>query len=227
GKRASDAMADNCPVKVAVVTGGHFFDVPNFHRLFRAVPGTDVYIQHMEDFASSPAEVRDAYDVVLFYIMLTGDPTDEGLPWYAGKPGEAIERLGETGQSIFVLHHAILAYPDWPIWYEISGVRKGEFGYRIGDSLRIQVADGEHPITSGLSDWEMTDEMYEMNSPGEDSHVLLTTDHPRSMKTIAWTRRFKGSRVFCLQSGHDNDTWVDANFCELLRRGILWCAGTI
>lgn len=220
-------MPDNRPVRVAVVTGGHSFDVPNFHKLFRAIPGTDAYVQHMEDFASSPAEVRDAYHVVLFYIMLQDGPADDGGPWYAGKPGEAIERLGETGQGILILHHAILAYPDWPIWREIAGVRKREFAYSIGDTLRIHVADGKHPITSGLSDWEMIDETYEMDSPSEDSQVLLTTDHSRSMKTIAWTRKFNGSRVLCLQSGHDNDTWANADFRELLRRGILWCAEKI
>ena len=39
-------------IKVAVVTGGHRFDVPNFHGLFRKLEGVDAYIQSLEDFAS-------------------------------------------------------------------------------------------------------------------------------------------------------------------------------
>ena len=38
-------------IKVAVVTGGHRFDVPNFHGLFRKLEGVDAFIQSLEDFA--------------------------------------------------------------------------------------------------------------------------------------------------------------------------------
>jgi type 1 glutamine amidotransferase len=30
--------------------------------------------------------------------------------------------------------------------------------------------------------------------------------------------------VFCYQAGHDNVTWQDPNFREVLRRGLLWSA---
>ena len=56
---------------VAVVTGGHAFDVPGFHALFRSLPDADCYIQHVEDYGYedyvyNAGHVRDEYDVVLF-----------------------------------------------------------------------------------------------------------------------------------------------------------------
>jgi len=215
-------------IKVAVITGGHSYDVPNFHGLFRGLPKTyDIYIQHMEDFASSPKEARQGYDVALFYIMMMDGPTDEGLPWYAGKPLTALSELGETGQGIFVLHHATLAYPQWGVWNDIVGIGDRTFGYHIGERLRVEVTDPTHPITQGLQDWEMTDETYTMPDAGEDSEILLSVNHPRSMKHIAWTRRHRQSRALNVQSGHDNATWVDPHFRTVLERGIAWCAGRI
>ena len=73
----------------------------------------------------------------------------------------------------------------------------------------------------------MVDETYSMASAGQDSHILLTTDHPESMRVLGWTRQFRKSRVFCFQSGHDNLTYVDPNFRKILLRGIQWCAGRI
>ena len=73
----------------------------------------------------------------------------------------------------------------------------------------------------------MVDETYTMADAGPGSEILLTIDHPKSMKTIAWTRQFKRSRVFCFQSGHDDRTWANASFREVLRRGIHWCAARI
>ncbi len=218
-------MGDLNPVRVAVITGGHSYDVPNFHLLFRALPDIDAYIQHMNDFASSPEDVRNSYDVILFYTMFMDEPTDEGLPWHAGKPLTALQELGATSQGIVLLHHAILAYPRWPTWTDISGLADRSFEFDHDQTLDVRVADADHPITAGVHDWRMIDETYLMASSGADSHALLTVDHPRSMKTIAWTRTYRNARVFCFQSGHDNLTWPDPNFQQVLRQGILWAAG--
>jgi hypothetical protein len=214
-------------VEAAVVTGGHSYDVPNFHRLFRALAGVEAYIQSLDDYAGSSDEVRDGYDVTCFYFMPTEGPTDEGLPWYAGKPKSALERLGTTKQGILLLHHALVAYPEWPRWAEMVGTRKSTFDYHIGESVRIEVADAEHPITQGMGSWMQVDETYEMAGAGEGSEVLLSTDHPKSMPTLGWTRSWGQARVFCLQLGHDNRAWEAPQFREALRRGLLWCAGRL
>jgi hypothetical protein len=216
------------PVKVAVVTGGHSYEVVEFHQLFRSLEDIDAYIQHMDDFCSSPEAVRDGYDVVLFYTMLTEGPGDEGLPWYAGKPLPALAHLGETWQGIVQLHHSILAYPRWEPWSEMVGIEdRGSFGYYHDEVVPVSVVNDAHPITRGVDDWEMIDETYTMNEPGPGSQVLLTTNHPQSMRALAWTRSYKKSRVFCFQSGHDNQTWIDPNFRVVLRQGILWAAASV
>jgi len=214
------------PVKLAVVTGSHSFDVPNFHKLFHSLNGVDAYIQHMEDFASSSEDVRDWYDAVLFYHMIMDAPVD-GEAWWAGQPKTALEHLGETGQGIVVLHHAILAYPRWELWTDVTGLADRSFGFHPEQQLHVQIADSAHPITRGLKPWNMGDETYTMAEPVGENHVLLTTDHDKCMKSIAWTRQHKKSRVFCYQSGHDNVTWADKSFREVLRRGVMWAAAKI
>ena len=217
-------MADKATL--AVVTGSHPFDVPNFHKLFRALDGVDTYVQSMDDFATSPEEVRDGYDAVLFYHMLMPTPVDEG-DWGSGRPAAAQQRLGETGQGVIVLHHAILAYPEWEVWTDMTGLADRAFDFHPEQQLTIDIANGDHPVTAGLSAWEMGDETYTMAEPVGENNLLLTTDHEKCMHSIAWTRQFNKARVFCFQSGHDNVTWADANYREVLRRGVLWSAGKL
>ena len=215
------------PIQMAVVTGGHSFNVIEFHRLFRQLENIEVYIQHMDDFASSSAEIRHSYDVILFYTMLLDGPTDDGHPWYAGKPKSVLEELGQIGQGSFMLHHSILAYREWPIWSQIVGFSDLTHDVTMAQTLFVEVEDHEHPITSGVSGWDMVDETYKMCDPEPDSQILLTTKHPTSMRVLAWTRQYKNSRVFCYQSGHDNRTWDNPNFITMLWRGIEWCARRI
>jgi hypothetical protein len=68
---------------------------------------------------------------------------------------------------------------------------------------------------------------YDMRDCGDDSQVLLTTDHPKSMRTIAWARTFRRSRVLCTASGHDHVTYADPHFRRFLGRGIQWVAGRV
>ncbi len=211
------------PVTAAVVTGGHSYDVINFRKLFGSLDGVDAYVQHIDDFATSSETVRDSYDVVVFYHMLMEGPRNTGLPGYAGEPKAVLEHLGETTQGIFVLHHALLAYPNWQVWNDIVGMDDRSFGAHAGKSLHVEIADATHPITRGLSAWDMNDETYTMTEPAGDNNVLLTVKHPQSMAAIAWSREYKNSRVFCFQSGHDNQTWANAGFQEILHRGTLWC----
>ena len=215
------------PIKTAVITGGHSFDLIEFHELFRSYPSLDAYIQHLDDFASSPQEVRDSYDALVFYFFPREGPTDESQPWWAGKQKSAMEHLAESGQGLVVLHHALLAYPDWPVWAELVGVEVRDFDYYHGETMNVYPTDVDHPIIAGLSPWTMVDETYDMPDAGKGSEILLTTDHPKSLKTIAWTRSFARSRVFCCELGHDHVAWKDPNFRTVVERGVLWSVGKL
>ena len=113
-----------------------------------------------------------------------------------------LEGLGDGDQGIFLLHHALVAFPDWPLWRELSGMRqRGSIPCTFDQTVHIDIADTAHQITSTLKPCDIVDETYNIDDADEDSHILLTTDHPQSMKTIAWTRTFGKARVFCYQAG--------------------------
>jgi type 1 glutamine amidotransferase len=209
---------------IAVVTGGHAFDVPNFYRLFRELPGIDAYPQHLEHFASSPEAVRDAYDAVVFYGMDQGVPEEEGRR-AAGNPKAAIERLVAQGQGIVILHHALLAWEKWDVWNQLTGFDNRSFRYKEGLSLEVKVGGDEHPITRDVDDFEIVDEGYVLHGDYDGKGaVLLTVDHPDAMQHVAWARQHGKCRVCCLALGHDNVAWTNPGFRETLRGGIQWCA---
>ena len=233
-------------IKVAMVTGHHPYDVINFQLMLRSFPDIDFYPQHLEDFAQdiqwSPGSwTPPSYDVIAFYNYQQHTPGAEGdlftedarVDWERVDVRGALEALGENGQGILMLHHALTAFPHWQYWLDICGMGDTTKAYQPGaesrtdQKLSIEVVDPEHPITRGMESWEMIDETYNFADTGEGSEVLLKTDHPQSMSTIAWTRQHKDARVFCLQSGHDNQTLSDPNFRKVLGRGVHWLAGRI
>jgi len=210
-------------IKTALVTGRHPFEVPELHAVFKSIPEIDFYPQHTEDFISDTGKAYNQYDVVVFYNFHQETPGNE-QNWWDKPMKEVLEHLGDAQQGIFLLHHAILAFPKWELWADICGIHDRKFSYYVNQTVKTQIVNPDHPITMGMKSWEMIDETYLMNDAGSDSEVLLTTDNPRSMKTLAWTRQYKKARVFCYQAGHDNQTYADPNFRCIVSQGIKWLA---
>jgi uncharacterized protein len=206
--------------KVAVITGGHPFDVPAFRDLFLGMDRIEAYVQHMEDWVADAARIRSRYDALVFYHMFRDAPDDATR--------QALEGLGKADQGTVVLHHALLSYPEWDLWTDLTGLpSRDKFTFDLDQSLETQVVVSDHPITKGLSSWHMIDETYQTEEPIEGSTVLLTTDHPKSMHALAWTRSIGNARVFCYQSGHDERTWGEPCFRHTLLEGILWSTGKL
>jgi|GEM_PF-788622 len=213
------------PTRVAVVTGGHAFDVPNFYRLFRGLQGVDFYPQHLEHFASSPETDRDAYNVVLFYGMDQGEPYESGVR-AGGNASKAIKRIVDQGQGIVIMHHALLAWEKWDFWNELIGIDIRNFSYKEGIEMPITVAAPDHEVTCKIEDFKIDDEGYVFKGEYDgEGTILLTTDHPDSSANVAWAREQGDARVLCIALGHDNLAWENESFRKVLRQGITWASG--
>jgi uncharacterized protein len=222
-----DLQTRSGKIKVAVVTGGHPFEVPAFRDMFSRIPNLDVYIQDLDNFGASTKDgAFDLYDVFVFYnmhywgLLSVRKDMDERIL-------DAFKRLGERERGVLVLHHALLTVPEQQVWSDVCNLQNRRLrGYR-SDEVNTHVVDGDHPITHGLGDWRMTDEVFLLDEPGEGSRVLLKTDHPQSMGALGWTHQYGKARVFCYQSGHGSAAYTNPSFQTVLSRGIEWLAGRI
>jgi uncharacterized protein len=98
--------------------------------------------------------------------------------------------LLDAGQGLVVLHHAISAWPGWEGWAEVTGARflyrPGQLrgvnlpssGYRHGE-FTVRVTDTTHPISRGLSDFTIEDELY--FAPLLTDRVTAFLDHDADM----------------------------------------------
>ena len=231
---SSDDKAVVAPVKViraAIVTGGHPFDAGKFSKLFEGY--SDVADKHLPQKAGG--ELFDnidgwPYDVIVLYnFAQTITP----------KQQTNFVKLLERGVGLVILHHANDAYPNWALYHDISGVEShfgpwrqngvqtAASGFKGGVKFNIHVADPNHPITRGLHDYDALDETYCRRTFSHENHLLLTTDEPSSDKPIGWVRTFRKSRVFYIQSGHDEQMYQNPTYREIVVRAIRWSAGQL
>ena len=105
-----------------------------------------------------------------------------------------------------------------------SGAVSDKVGYQHDVDVPVTIVAKDHPVTAGLNDFTIHDEIYWGFRVGSSVTPLLTTAHPRSGKPLAWTRTQGKSRVVYLQLGHDHLAYQNPNFRQLIARSIRWVA---
>jgi type 1 glutamine amidotransferase len=222
------AAAAPAPPRVLVVTGGHGFQQDPFLEVFKT--NAAIAWTHLEH-TKGTADVYDradlaAYDVVLLYDM-PRTITESQRAKFLG--------LFARGTGLVVTHHALCSYQDWPDYERIIGGRYLEkkaavaagltpSGYEHDVDLPVVVAARQHPVTAGVADFTIHDEIYWGYRVGKDVTPLLTTPHPKSGNPLAWCRTEGKSRVVYLLLGHDAKAYVDPNYRRLLANAIRWVA---
>lgn len=212
--------------RVLVVTGGHDFEKEPFFKLFKDNPDiTFKAVEHPNAHALWTAEAAKLWDVLVLYDMY--QPISE----QAKK--DLVDRLQE-GKGLVVLHHAIANYQAWPEYAKIigaryylekttiDGVEKARSLWQHDVKFKIQIADKQHPVTRGLSDFDIHDETYKLFDVFDEVQPLITTDEPLSNKVIGWAKTYKNARVIYLQLGHDHFAYENPNYVRLLRQTIQW-----
>ena len=213
-------------IRILLTFGGHAFEEQPFFAMFDALPGIKYTKAEMPKDAGllKPGLQKD-YDAVVMYDMVGGITPDQQ---------QAFVELLKQGIGLVSLHHNLGAHRDWPEFTKIIG-GKFVFGdvvlegkpyttstWSHDEQLKIRVADPAHPITQGVRDFEIHDESYGGFFTASDSHVLLTTDHPKNAPNVAWTKTYGNSRVFHLMLGHDSKAWANPNYPKLIEQGIRW-----
>jgi len=134
------------------------------------------------------------------------------------------------GGALFGLHTASICFDDWPEWGDLLGGawEWGRSHHPPPAPVEIAIAPIGHPITQGLSGFQVTDEIYHHLSPRADADILLTaqnTDEGR--QPIAWARAHGAGRVVYDGLGHDGASLNTPGHREIVARAALWALGRL
>jgi type 1 glutamine amidotransferase len=126
------------------------------------------------------------------------------------------------------------SFRDCTDWQFLTG---GQWVAHPGDDgvrYAVQISDAKHPITQGISDFEVESEQYYMHvDPAV--RVLATTKFPVANgphvtngefhMPVVWTKMYGSGRVFYCSLGHKRSVLEMEPVRELMRRGFGWAAG--
>ena len=263
-KLGNQTFFKNDTKNLLVVTRGHPFERDNFFNMVDSLGFNWSHIEHPAAQSFFKKENLKKFDAILFYDMpgLNFDEINDESKFFINPPQEYkddfLERLSE-GKGCIFLHHSIAG---WPMWDEYSNIIGGRFLYKPGKIKGKKYPDSgyrhfvnykvssvsEHPITKGISDFEIEDELYLSHVFEEDINPLLKSnytfvrdnfysatnalngkmnsnegwEHPDGSNLVGWTKSYKKSAITYLQFGDGVKSYENKNVRMLLRRSINW-----
>ncbi len=207
-------------MKVLLLVGGAWYHDQPAHReaLWACLePHFDVTMSHYPDRVLTAAHLA-GYDVIADYTS-----------WWEPTPAQcrALTTAVAQGQGFACLHPATASYMNSAEFHDMVG---GSFvshdphkRFKVtlvpGDHYQTgETTIGAHPISQGIADFEIQDELYVVDGDMTSWYVLARAQgHP-----VVWTKPYGAGRVFSITLGHDARALAHPAVQQLYVRGIQW-----
>jgi type 1 glutamine amidotransferase len=207
--------------RVLIYTGGHEFEREAFFDMFKDIPDLDYQdLIHPQTSPVFDSALIAQFDVLLFYDMVQEIDAAQKA---------ALIKILEEGKGVVFLHHSLVSYQEWDEFEKIIGGRYGltnidqdSSTYRHDVDIPVTIVDKDHPITKGMDDFVIRDEVYGNFKVLPTVHPLLKTTHPESGEIIGWTNSYGKSRIVYLQLGHDHFAFENPAYRHIVKQAIEW-----
>jgi len=219
---AVQAQVAKGPLKVCLLSGCNTYNseesLPPFQEyLQRNFNVRSVRVVRKADDDLPGLEQLDDCDVAFVFIKrmkLKGDQL------------ERFKKYATSGRPIVAVRTASHAVQTWLDFdHEVLGGNYHSH-HSAGPIMSIEVAASaeRHPILAGVQLKAVNDALYKNDGHSSDIHVLLQGNiHGQPAEAIAWTREYKGGRIFYTSLGAQ-DTFQQPDFRRMLANALFWTA---
>jgi putative membrane-bound dehydrogenase-like protein len=170
-------------------------------------------------------------------ITFTNEPDDlnkdnldkyDGLIVYANhdtisaSQEKALLNFVRSGKGFIPLHCASFCFRNSNEVVEMIG---GQFKSHKYDSFPAVITAADHPVMKGITSFVTKDETYVHDKISKNIQVLSERVEGSHHEPYTWVRNYGDGRVFYTAYGHDENTFNNPGFLNLVRNGILWAVG--
>ena len=212
---AIPARAAEPPLKVMFLGDkGHHKPAERFAQLEPVLASRGIDLVYTENLADLDPKVLEAYDALAVYANIESiTPAQEA----------AIVEYVRGGKGLVPLHCASFCFKNSPVWIDMVGAQFQKHG--TGEFTTVITAP-EHPVMKGFGGFSSWDETYVHTKHNERSRTVLEERvEGTGREPWTWVRTEGHGRVFYTAWGHDQRTWSNPGFHNLVERGIRFAAG--
>ena len=155
---------------------------------------------------------RNNYDAVLLYYHLKSMKNDNL---------KALIDYVKNGGGVLALHSSMASLKDNVAYQDLLG---GRFiGHGKVEKIKVDIHDNNHPISSGVSGFEIKDELY-LHEYDQNNEIIYSVQTGTNYEPVLWTRSYGQGRVCYFALGHCFHVWQHPEVKRILRNSLHWLA---
>ncbi|UCD73641.1 MAG: ThuA domain-containing protein [Candidatus Bathyarchaeota archaeon] len=136
---------------------------------------------------------------------------------------EGIIDFVDDGKKLFGIHSATVVGEEHGRYIDLIGGRFVHHPPR--HEFQVKIEDRNHPITKGIEDFKITDELYVLDRTPRGADILATALWEDKPQPLIYTK--SEGRVFYNALGHDQSTHEHPVFKRLVIQGVLWAINSL
>ena len=217
GAQAADPRP--APLKVCILSGCPTYNseksLPPFQKWIEAnyQVACDRIVRKDDELPG--IERLDTCDVALVFFKRTN---------LKGEQLERFQKYVTSGRPIVGVRTASHAVQTWLAFDReiLGGNYTGHYGKEPVE-IRTTDAGKSHPILAGVELTAAPGPLYKNTGHAKDITLLQTGTIPGHTEPLAWTRDYKGGRIFYTSLG-DEKTFEEAAFRRMIAQALFWTA---
>ena len=194
--------------------GGHHKPFDRFRQLDSVLKAKGITLTYTDKVDDLNAANLAKYDGLIVFANQTK---------IAPEQEKALLDFVASGKVFIPLHCASYCFLNSEAYIGLVGA---QFRSHWTGTFRVENVKADHPIMKGYSGSASWDETYLHHKHNEKDRVVLEVRAEGDLKEPwMWVRTHGKGRVFYTAWGHDQRTWSNPGFHNLVERGIRWACG--
>ncbi len=212
---AGGFAAEPPPLKILFLgDDGHHQPRKRFAQLQPVLAKRGIDLTYSGRVADLNAKTLAGYDALALYANTESIGPEEE---------QALLDFVASGKGFVPLHCASYCFLNSPKYIALVGAQFQRHGTGI---FRTKIASPDDPLMKGFGGFESWDETYVHHKHNATGRIVLETrPEGDGEEPWTWVRTQGKGRVFYTAWGHDERTWSNPGFQNLVERGIRWAAG--
>lgn len=213
-ERSQQARAPQGTERIQVLflgDAGHHRPAERLRDVATPLLNRGIELHYTENLADLHLENLRKYDALLLYANYEGD-----LP---AEYEQALLTYVREGGGFVPVHCAAGNFRTSEAFVRLLGA---QFASHDTATFRTRIVEPDHPVMQGFEGFESWDETYVHKNHNPEGRTVLAY---RGDEPYTWVREEGKGRVFYTAWGHDERTWRNPGFLDLLERGIRWAVG--
>ncbi|HUG18137.1 MAG TPA: PVC-type heme-binding CxxCH protein [Planctomycetaceae bacterium] len=185
-----------------------------FQQLAPVLRGRGIDLTYTDDVRELNPESLAQYDGLVIYANITRIEPDQET---------ALLDFVASGKGFIPLHCATYCFLNSDNYIELCGA---QFKSHTTGIFRTDIVEPNHPVMKGFGGFRSWDETYVHHRHNEQNRTVLEfREQDGQREPWTWVRTHGKGRVFYTAWGHDQRTWSNPGFQNLVERGIRWAIG--